>query len=400
MASSKYRYAPLLTTERSIRLAILSPGAFDDKVEFKLIQTALDNAPPYEALSYAWGEAEFSESGQVDESTLSLSPTLETALHYLRLKTEERVMWIDAICINQQDTPERSAQVSFMSEIYAHARRVVVWIGPMQGQSERAIQFLRKMGRTKASIERNQTRHSRQAASTSGLNSEDDVEIVEQERKGLKALEQWEASELRNRAESGEDLEFANIMASWCLGEATSTSSGEGLATEVKETIEVSEVPLAFETPKTRDREEHNNNEGSEESEDSDLEFWGHNYRTMGKYSHVVTGAPRGWSDNDLSSFTNDNRKQDWEALDELLCRPWFSRTWVVQEVWRATDAILQCGPITLRWKTFERAMSYSEAWDDMGITFQGTIREEKWLEVKRRYSLCNPYFQQAVTWR
>jgi hypothetical protein len=58
-----------------------------------------------------------------------VTPNLGAALQRLRREDEVRIVWIDALCINQNDLDERASQVSFMREIYASARRVVVWLG-------------------------------------------------------------------------------------------------------------------------------------------------------------------------------------------------------------------------------------------------------------------------------
>lgn len=97
---------------------------------------------------------------------------------------------------------------------------------------------------------------------------------------------------------------------------------------------------------------------------------------------HYMDGSP-------YDEFFNESRLEDWVAIDRLFERPWWSRTWVVQEVWLSTDAILQCGGTTLKWKTVQKAMDYSEAWDDMGYHVQNTPRTKSWSTLKRRYGLA-----------
>lgn len=75
--------------------------------------------------------------------------------------------------------------------------------------------------------------------------------------------------------------------------------------------------------------------------------------------------------------FTNE-WESHWQALDELLARPWWGRTWIVQEVWSASNAVLQCGTTEIAWKTLQSAMRYSEAWDEMGNLVKGTKRESQ----------------------
>ncbi|KAF1829300.1 HET-domain-containing protein [Decorospora gaudefroyi] len=119
------------------------------------LEDALEYQPRYEALSYTWGDAEVSELGHVDGgqesgepfTTLGLRPNLASALRHLRYVDETRVLWIDAICINQEDIEERNEQVKRMTNIYTLAWRVVVWLGEEFGDSKHALATLRHIGR-------------------------------------------------------------------------------------------------------------------------------------------------------------------------------------------------------------------------------------------------------------
>lgn len=64
-----------------------------------------------------------------NDHALAISGNLEDALRSLRFKSQSRFLWVDAICINQEDFQERSHQISLISSVYKHARRVVVWLG-------------------------------------------------------------------------------------------------------------------------------------------------------------------------------------------------------------------------------------------------------------------------------
>jgi hypothetical protein len=74
-----------------------------------------------------------------------ITSNLEAALQQLRLVDEPRVLWIDAICINQDDVHERSRQVWIMQEIYAKARQVIVWLGPEREDDNRAFASLESL---------------------------------------------------------------------------------------------------------------------------------------------------------------------------------------------------------------------------------------------------------------
>ena len=149
MTTPQYRYKPLSSPSQSVRLVVLHPSTIDSEISFDLVTVAVDSAPEYEALSYTWGAAvNFCETAVSDgKYVFAISPSLRTALLHLRHEREERMLWIDAICINQEDNKEKNAQVGVMIEIYKRAKRVVIWIGEESRQSERAIKFLREMGR-------------------------------------------------------------------------------------------------------------------------------------------------------------------------------------------------------------------------------------------------------------
>jgi hypothetical protein len=86
-------------------------------------------APQYEALSYVWGSNERTHTITCDQMLLAVTASLDTVLRVLRKPTESRIIWIDQICIDQDNIPERSEQVQIMREIYSRAFRVLMWLG-------------------------------------------------------------------------------------------------------------------------------------------------------------------------------------------------------------------------------------------------------------------------------
>ncbi|KAL7627071.1 hypothetical protein AAE478_003847 [Parahypoxylon ruwenzoriense] len=110
--------------------------------------------PEYEALSYTWGtmdnpqivRLQADEHSSVDHSILEIQQNLATALRHLRYPDKSRVLWIDAICINQKDIPERNVQVTRMKDIYRLAGRVVAWLGPESEDSQHALSTLDYLG--------------------------------------------------------------------------------------------------------------------------------------------------------------------------------------------------------------------------------------------------------------
>ena len=150
----QYRYSPIDKEASEIRLMTLLPGTLDSKIYLTINSAVLSEilVPEYEALSYAWGSAKRSakifvvEFGRI--SALAVTRNLVEALQNLRYEDKPRVLWIDAICVDQNNVPERGHQVVRMATIYPQASRVVVWLGPERDDSALAMQVLDALGST------------------------------------------------------------------------------------------------------------------------------------------------------------------------------------------------------------------------------------------------------------
>lgn len=147
----EYQYSPLNEAAQEIRLLKLLPGKHSSGVRVCLETTSLTDhfVPDFDAVSYAWGSQDnpvniFIREEGVD-STLAVTQNLAEALPYLRHRFESRMLWIDAICVNQQDAEERSSQVQRMADIYSQAQTVLVWLGPESHDSSLALECVRKV---------------------------------------------------------------------------------------------------------------------------------------------------------------------------------------------------------------------------------------------------------------
>ncbi|KAF4633092.1 hypothetical protein G7Y89_g5033 [Cudoniella acicularis] len=138
--------------DHEIRLVHLQPRAISDEIKCSLVTIKLDDAQ-YEALSYEWGPVSPELPLIMNESWIDVRENLWWALHHLQLENETRVLWIDALCINQQDTAERNHQVTQMGKIYSSATRCIAWIGRERvirdsifqvDDCELAIEFIKK----------------------------------------------------------------------------------------------------------------------------------------------------------------------------------------------------------------------------------------------------------------
>ncbi|KAF5844029.1 hypothetical protein GGP41_009347 [Bipolaris sorokiniana] len=126
-ARMTYEYQPLADAGAEIRLAVLAPGAFNDRINITFKVQPL-------------------HIGCMDGAYLPITHNLDVALRHLRHKDRKRSIWIDAICINQSSIEEKSKQVAIMGHIFSQADNVIIWLGPERDSSREAIAILRQIG--------------------------------------------------------------------------------------------------------------------------------------------------------------------------------------------------------------------------------------------------------------
>ena len=241
-----YGYFPLDRLADEIRILNIEPhkGNENSPLVCRLFHVPLTAKQEYHALSYTWGSAIKTKSISLSGQSFGVSENLYSALLRLRHSSMRRAVWVDAICINQDEIPERNSQVSRMAKIYAASGGTVIWLGDDAEGSELAM---REMSRI--------------------------------------AMEHIRAN---HRAEL-EVIESQTDMA------------------KVKEgTVEIIYKSL---------RED----------------FYGPHLELR-------------------SEFTSEEA-QVWNAIYRLLLRPWFRRTWVIQEAVMAGNLNVMCGKETLYWE-------------------------------------------------
>jgi hypothetical protein len=151
-------YDDLPESPGAIRILKLRPSTYEnEQIDCTLIIPKLDDEGKtilpqrYEALSWSWGKAEKSKYIRIakgpenHEQTFAkaVTPNLFSALRALRHPTHSRYLWIDAICIDQDDPNERNHQVEQMDEIYGNAYSVCIWLGEATESSKIAIDFIK-----------------------------------------------------------------------------------------------------------------------------------------------------------------------------------------------------------------------------------------------------------------
>ncbi|ROV96333.1 hypothetical protein VPNG_09042 [Cytospora leucostoma] len=149
MAANGLVHSPL-SQERSIRVLELLPSRdVNSPISCLVKERNLDDGVKYEALSYVWGARVPGHFVFVEDKILPVTPNCLEALRHLRLESERRVLWIDAICIDQtgsgDSTRERNHQVQLMGTIYSKARSVIVWLGVSEPTTRRTFSRIKRI---------------------------------------------------------------------------------------------------------------------------------------------------------------------------------------------------------------------------------------------------------------
>ncbi|KAK7985062.1 heterokaryon incompatibility protein-domain-containing protein [Apiospora saccharicola] len=165
-------YRPLDYSSKQIRLISIAPGSVDDPLHCTLNRhTTPINEQDFEALSYCWGDlqdtvtitlrhgctessrADSEAQGGDDEQTFNITKSLNLALKHLRYPDRERVIWIDALCINQGSIRERNYAIPFMVDVYRCASCVVVFLGE-ENKKKNFTRIWQLMAMLKSAIEK------------------------------------------------------------------------------------------------------------------------------------------------------------------------------------------------------------------------------------------------------
>lgn len=159
-----YDLIPDYQSTNSIRLLTLLPGEFGTPIQgfltlapgiFSPPDLAQDDEDPlsksdtkrpdFEAVSYVWGDPSVRTSILINGYELMVTVNLELFLQRLRKVDNERVVWADAICIDQTNVDERNSQVMMMAQIYESATHVPIWLGKEDEDTKMAFDAVSKL---------------------------------------------------------------------------------------------------------------------------------------------------------------------------------------------------------------------------------------------------------------
>ncbi|KAF2757536.1 hypothetical protein EJ05DRAFT_511333 [Pseudovirgaria hyperparasitica] len=167
-AQNKFKYDDI-DAEKEVRLLLLYAGKSSTPIQVSLRTISMDLLGKkfhYDALSYYWGDGPqidpvfirpvknqrdgkdikiFEDVYRASTFRIKVKRNLYSALQHLREENEDVILWIDAICINQQNQQEKEAQVARMAHIYRQASNVCIWLGHSNERCSNAMDFITRI---------------------------------------------------------------------------------------------------------------------------------------------------------------------------------------------------------------------------------------------------------------
>ena len=149
--TSRFKYSPLdPKVRRAIRVISIRPHLQDGMISCDIEHATTKSS--YRAVSYTWGNPDDPhEPILISGCPFTVRRNLHRFLSHARKEYPDRALWIDALCINQDDKQERARQVEIMSKIYSNTKEVLVWLGPRldyAGHTIRRMQAYERMSDT------------------------------------------------------------------------------------------------------------------------------------------------------------------------------------------------------------------------------------------------------------
>lgn len=156
-------YRGLNNKRKEFRIALLYPKEFREKTgrlyvscytRTSSLGDSVNSHEPYTALSYSWGDPSKTVPIYLDNRLVQVTENLSAALRNFEHDRLVFRIWIDAICIDQDNDAEKSHQVGMMAKIFQSAIRVVVWLGNSDEESEEGLCVLGELGREALRLQR------------------------------------------------------------------------------------------------------------------------------------------------------------------------------------------------------------------------------------------------------
>ncbi len=135
---------PELKELRQIRLLQVSGEQGSGRMLGKFTVVSLDSLPvEYKAVSYSWGYPQSTEEVWFGKHKfLKVNPAAASMLRSVIALRDPSYLWVDALCIDQNNLPEKGLQVRLMRDVFRSAKQVVVWLGDPSADSSLAMEFI------------------------------------------------------------------------------------------------------------------------------------------------------------------------------------------------------------------------------------------------------------------
>jgi 5-methylcytosine-specific restriction endonuclease McrA len=146
---NQYGNTPPEIKDSVIRLLVLQPSEdFDSVISCQILQSSLYDRS-YKALSYVWGDPAVTAGNYilVDGQEVNVTSNLASALRHLRHESRSRKIWVDALCINQDNLDEKRSQIAKIDLIYTFCTVDIVWMGERDKRISRAIEIVKRLKR-------------------------------------------------------------------------------------------------------------------------------------------------------------------------------------------------------------------------------------------------------------
>lgn len=316
-----YAQAPLVIEQREIRILSLAPGIGDSVLRGDLIVESLNyDDLHYTALSYTWSGPVSQCSIIIGGVPLHITENLELALRHIRGPDRPKNLWVDAICINQNDNEEKSVQVLLMGDIYANAARTIVWLGEQSADSDMAMDFihsLRQRGSHQLDI------YPDEDSSDEGSSDEEDNNEDEYDGETSDTDSDDNGSNKDDGCADDSDKDDSDK-------DDVNKDDGDGLADSDPRIPEVSS----------------DENSGEEDIGDGDSSDESSSDESSSGESSSDEDDGNGDS-SDQNSSDEDKSVADQitlQAVTYLMQRQWWTRIWVVQEALKSRRVTVVCG--------------------------------------------------------
>lgn len=143
--SRQYQYDTL--PQNHFRLLTLLPGTREDRIKIRVESYDISSPPSFTALSYCWGSGSKDSSCDCEPSQLVfITKNLDQALRHCRSEKTEAHVWIDQICIDQDNDDDKTQQVRLMRAIYSSAANVIIWLGDANEKTKLVYDLIEQIG--------------------------------------------------------------------------------------------------------------------------------------------------------------------------------------------------------------------------------------------------------------